>query len=117
YDERRNHALLPMTRDRTDVVVAPGRDPADIDLDVADLPSGEEVGLVQAGDERSGIGPHNLESMKIDSRVGQRYVHGGVIRVCANFGAAFRERIASSGEPPLVLSKGDVVPRQDAPTA
>src|SRR5207244_6354184 len=68
HDERRNHALLTMTRDRTDVVVTPGRDPADIDLDVAGLPSAEEDGLCPARDERPGIGPRNLESMRVGSR-------------------------------------------------
>src|SRR5439155_13831853 len=52
--------------------------------------------------------------MKIDSRVDQCYLHGGVIRVRANFGATFRERIASTCEPPLMLPKRDVVSAQDA---
>src|SRR5256714_9075407 len=106
-----------MTRDGTDVVIASRRNPADVDLNVAGLSSGQEVCLVQAGDERPGVGPHNLESMKIDSGICQRDVQCGVIRVRTNFRATFRERVASPCEPPLVLSKRDVVPPQDAPTA
>src|SRR6267143_4362359 len=106
-----------MTRDGTDVVIAPRHNPADIDLEMAGIASGQEVRLVQAGDERPRIGPHNLESVKIDSAIGQRDVQGGVIRVRTNFGASFRERITAASEPPLVLSKRDAVPTQVAPTA
>src|SRR2546426_4530414 len=74
HDERRNHSFLPVSRDRTDVVVAPGRNAADIDVDVAGLPPRPKGRLVLTRGQNPPIDPPDLESLKIDYCVGRRDV-------------------------------------------
>src|SRR5207244_3369342 len=109
HHEWRDHAFLAVPRDGTDVVVIPGL--GDVDFNQPHFSTTKEVRRVEARavDPCEVVLIHNLESVKVDSGVGECDVYG-VPRHLADLGTAFRELI----EAPLVFAEGGWV-REHAP--